>query len=120
MISDFDIQRFNAIKELIQEQELFTNPKLNLRDLSESVNFKEKELSRFINECGHVNFYQFINGYRFEKFKALLETSKADQLSILGLAMEVGFTSKSAFYSFFKEQEGMTPLQYQKAQKKSS
>ena len=120
MISDFDIQRFNAIKELIQEQELFTNPKLTLRDLSEAVDLKEKELSRLINECGQINFYQLINGYRIDKFKALSETSKADELSIWGLAMEVGFTSKSAFYSFFKEHEGMTPLQYQKAQKKSS
>lgn len=120
MISELDIQRFNAIKELIQEQELFTNPKLTLRDLSEAVDLKEKELSRLINECGQVNFYQFINGFRLEKFKSLLETSKADQLSILGLAMEIGFSSKSVFYSFFKEHEGMTPLQYRKAQKKSS
>ena len=120
MISELDIQRFNAIKELIQEQELFTKPKLTLRDLSEVADLKEKELSRLINECGQSNFYQLINGYRIEKFKALSETSKADELSIWGLAMEVGFTSKSAFFSLFKEHEGMTPLQYQKTQKKSS
>lgn len=120
VISELDIQRFNAIKELIQEQELFTKPKLTLRDLSEVADLKEKELSRLINECGQSNFYQLINGYRIEKFKALSETSKANELSIWGLAMEVGFTSKSAFFSLFKEHEGMTPLQYQKTQKKSS
>lgn len=120
VISELDIQRFNAIKELIQEQELFTKPKLTLRDLSEVADLKEKELSRLINECGQSNFYQLINGYRIEKFKALSETSKAYELSIWGLAMEVGFTSKSAFFSLFKEHEGMTPLQYQKTQKKSS
>jgi len=116
MISELDIQRFNAIKELIQEQELFTRPKLTLRDLSEAADLKEKELSRLINECGKINFYQLINGYRIEKFKALSETSKAYELSIWGLAMEVGFTSKSAFFSLFKEHEGMTPFQYQKTQ----
>ena len=116
MISELDIQRFNAIKELIQEQELFTKPKLTLRDLSEAADLKEKELSRLINECGKINFYQLINGYRIEKFKALSETSTADELSIWGLAMEVGFNSKSAFYSAFKEHEGMTPFQYQKTQ----
>ena len=116
MISELDIQRFNAIKELIQEQELFTRPKLTLRDLSEAADLKEKELSRLINECGQINFYQLINGYRIEKFKALSETSTADELSIWGLAMEVGFNSKSAFYSAFKEHEGMTPFQYQKTQ----
>lgn len=120
VISELDIQRFNAIKELIQEQELFTKPKLTLRDLSEVADLKEKELSRLINECGQSNFYQLINGYRIEKFKALSGTSKAYELSIWGLAMEVGFTSKSAFFSLFKEHEGMTPLQYQKTQKKSS
>lgn len=120
VISELDIQRFNAIKELIQEQELFTKPKLTLRDLSEVADLKEKELSRLINECGQSNFYQLINGYRIEKFKALSETPKAYELSIWGLAMEVGFTSKSAFFSLFKEHEGMTPLQYQKTQKKSS
>ena len=118
--SESDMQRFNAIKEQIREQELFNDPKLNLRDLSEAVDLKEKELSRLINECGQVNFYQFINNYRIEKFKVLLETSRADQLSILGLAMEVGFASKSTFYKFFKEQEGMTPSQYKKAQDKST
>ncbi len=118
--SESDMQRFNAIKEQIREQELFNDPKLNLRDLSEAVDLKEKELSRLINECGQVNFYQFINNYRIEKFKVLLETSRADQLSILGLAMEVGFASKSTFYKFFKKQEGMTPSQYMKAQKKST
>ena len=119
IISEIDLQQFNEIKEKIQEQELFTNPKLNLRALSEALGVKEKELSRLINEYGKVNFYQFINEYRIEKFKQLVESSNAHHFTLLGLATESGFSSKSTFYTAFKKLVGMTPKQYEKSIKKS-
>ena len=119
IISETDLQQFNEIKEKIQEQELFINPKLNLRGLSEALGVKEKELSRLINECGKVNFYQFINEYRIEKFKQLLASSNAHHFTLLGLATEAGFSSKSTFYTAFKKLVGMTPKQYEKSIKKS-
>ena len=117
--SESDIQQFNEIKSQIQKQELFTNPKLNLRTLALELGLKEKELSRLINECGKVNFYQFINEYRIEKFKQLVQSSKFHQFTLLGLATEAGFSSKSTFYTAFKKLEGMTPKQYEKSIKKS-
>ena len=119
IISETDIQQFNEIKSQIQKQELFTNPKLNLRTLALGLKVKEKELSRLINECGRVNFFQFINEYRIEKFKHLVQSSKFHQFSILGLATEAGFSSKSTFYTAFKKLEGMTPKQYENSIKKS-
>ena len=118
-ISQKDILKFDQIKEQIQTQELYINPKLNLRSLAKSLELNEKELSRLINECGNVNFYQFINKFRVEKFKELLQSPKAHQLSILGLATEAGFSSKSTFYTAFKAIEGMTPKQFQGSLKKS-
>ena len=105
IISETDLQQFNEIKEKIREQELFTNSKLNLRALSEALGLKEKELSRLINECGKVNFYRFINEYRVEKFKKLIQSPNAHQLSLLGLATNAGFSSKSTFYAAFKALE---------------
>ena len=118
-LSESDIQQFNKIKLQIQKQELYTNPKLNLRTLALKLGLKEKELSRLINECGRVNFYQFINEYRIEKFKQLVQSSKFQQFSILGLASEAGFSSKSTFYVAFKRFEGMSPKQYENSIKKS-
>lgn len=117
--SEKDFQKFDQIKEQIQNQELYTNPKLNLRSLAEAVELNEKELSRLINECGKVNFYQFINEYRIEKFKKLIQSPEAHQFTLLGLAAEAGFSSKSTFYAAFKKLEGMTPKQYQDSLKKS-
>ena len=117
--SESDIQQFNIIRSQIQQQGLFTNPILNLRTLALKLDLKEKELSRLINECGKVNFYQFINEYRIEKFKQLVQSSKFQQFSILGLASEAGFSSKSTFYAAFKKFEGMSPKQYENSIKKS-
>ena len=80
---------------------------------------KEKELSRLINECGDVNFYQFINKYRIEKFKELIQSPNAHHFTLLGLATEAGFSSKSTFYDAFKKMEGMTPKQFEKSLKQS-
>ena len=117
--SESDIQQFNIIRSQIQQQGLFTNPILNLRTLALKLDLKEKELSRLINECWKVNFYQFINEYRIEKFKQLVQSSKFQQFSILGLASEAGFSSKSTFYAAFKKFEGMSPKQYENSIKKS-
>jgi len=118
-ISEEDIQKFDQIKEHIQTQELYTNPNLNISSLAEALELSERELSRLINECGKVNFYRFINEFRVEKFKELLLSPKAKQLSIIGLSAEAGFYSKSTFYATFKAIEGMTPKQYQDSQKES-
>ena len=110
--SETDIQQFKEIKEQIQKRELFINPKLNLTSLSRELNIKERELSRLINEYGKVNFYQFVNEYRIEKFKQLVQSSKFHQFTLLGLANEAGFSSKSTFYAAFNKFEGMSPKQY--------
>ena len=72
-----------------------------------------------INEHSKTNFYQFINGFRVSEFKMLMQSPKAQQLSILGLAEEAGFSSKSTFYTAFKAVEGVTPKQYELSLKKS-
>ena len=53
------------------------------------------------------------------RFKQLLESPKASQFTLLGLAIKSGFSSKSTFYTAFKKLEGMSPKQYEKSIKKS-
>lgn len=102
---------FTSIKEKIIAKKLYINPSLNLRILAIDLDIKEKELSRIINT--QTNFYQLINSLRVAEFKKLIKSQKATQLSLLGLAYEAGFSSKSTFYSTFKKLEGMTPKQYE-------
>ncbi|WP_299105511.1 helix-turn-helix domain-containing protein [uncultured Tenacibaculum sp.] len=110
---------FQEITLKIQEEKMYANQNLTLRLLSENLGIKEKELSKLINHHTQKNFYYFINKFRVEAFKKLLSSKKAKQLSLLGLANEAGFSSKSTFYAVFKNIEGITPKQYQNQLKKS-
>lgn len=112
-------KEFIRLKEIIAKEKLYVNRELNLRNLSEALEIKERELSKLINEHSKTNFYQFINGFRVSEFKKLLNSPKAKQLSILGLSEEAGFSSKSTFYAAFKAVEGVTPKQYEMSLKKS-
>lgn len=112
-------KKFDEITTVITKEKLYANPELNLRTLSIALNLKEKELSKLINQCTESNFYHFINSFRVQEFKRLLQSPKSKQLSILGLSQEAGFSSKSTFYSTFKNVEGMTPKQYELSLKKS-
>lgn len=109
--NESDLEAFNILKEKIAKEKLYTNADLNLRSLAIDLGVKEKELSRIINT--QTNFYQLINSFRVAEFKKLTQSPKATQLSLLGLAHEAGFSSKSSFYSVFKKLEGMTPKQYE-------
>lgn len=116
---EYSKEKYTEIFELIEKEKFYTISNLNLKMLSDLVNVREKELSKLINSHSKTNFYQFINGFRVNEFKKLLQSDKAKQLSILGLAQEAGFVSKSTFYSAFKNLEGITPKQYQNSLKKS-
>lgn len=114
-----DREKYLELVRCIEERELYRNSNLNLKSLSEAVDIREKELSKLINTYANTNFYHFINTFRVETVKQLLTSDKAVQLSILGLATEAGFSSKSTFYAAFKNIEGCTPKQYQKRQQTS-
>ncbi len=103
---------YDRLLNLLEKDKPYTHPKLNLRMLAAHMQMNEKELSALINGEAKCNFYTFINQYRVKEFKYLLSTPKAEQMSLLGLAQEAGFHSKSTFYSTFKRLEGCTPKAY--------
>jgi len=69
-------------------------------------------LSQVINENIGKSFFDFVNEYRVRETKKALADSRSEQFSILGIAMDAGFNSKSAFYTAFKKYTGMTPSQF--------
>lgn len=89
---------------------------LTVKTLSGGLSVSHRDISRVINEKTGMHFYDFINRFRVEEAKRMLEKSISQKgLSILGIAYEVGFNSKSSFNSAFKKVNGITPSQYRKA-----
>jgi len=107
-----DQNKFTEIKRKIEEEHLFTDINLSLKELAQILEVRDKELSRLINQCYGNNFFHFINSYRINCFKELMKNPKNKNLSIVGLSIEAGFKSKSTFYTAFKKIEGKTPTSY--------
>ncbi len=110
---------FYRLSQKIREDKLFLQKDITIRNLSRQLEINSKELSKLIKIHTQKNFYHYINQFRVEEFKCLLQTEKARHLSLLGLSEEAGFSSKSTFYSIFKSYEGITPKQYQDQLNKS-
>ena len=92
--------------------ESYINPDLTVVNLAEALKVHPKRISTAINMLSKQNFNVYVNGFRIEKAKRLLTTEKTENLSIEGIGNEVGFKSKSAFYTAFKKLTGATPTQY--------
>jgi AraC-like DNA-binding protein len=68
-----------------------------------------------INEQMKKNFSDFVNSFRVEEARKMLQEADEDT-SILHICYEVGFNSKSAFYRAFKKFTNITPSQFQKGE----
>lgn len=102
--------------DYIEQEEPFLDPGLTLRSLAEQLDIHPNKLSWLINEMQEQNFNQFINNYRVEHFKKLALEPENDQFSILGLAYDSGFNSKTVFNTYFKKNTGLSPKAWIDAQ----
>ncbi len=100
------------LEKAVNEQKIYRNPDINLRDLAQELSMTTNELSQVINRRSGYTFNSFINFYRVEEVKKeLAETGNRDE-SILQFAYNAGFKSKSTFNASFKKFTGMTPKAY--------
>ncbi len=93
----------------MKEEKWFQNPSLSLRELAENVNISSNKLSWLLSERIGQNFNEYINSFRLEKFKENALKPANSHLTLLALAYESGFNSKTVFNAFFKKTEGITP-----------
>ena len=100
------------LETLMIEQKLYTNPNLNLEQLAKEMNINRRYLSMILNSRIGKNFYDFINYYRIEEVKQLLNDPDNKNLTIEAIANKSGFKSKSSFNAAFKKLMNMTPREY--------
>ena len=105
------------LEQLMLQEHMYTTPNLTLRSLAEGMNLNANKLSWLINVVLGKNFNEYINGLRIEAFKKKAVEPKFSNYSILGIAYECGFNSKSVFNDFFKKNEGTTPSAWLKSHK---
>lgn len=102
------------LEKIMNQEKPFLNPTLSIHDLSQIINIPAHQLSKIIHKEFGKNFFEFVNEYRINQFKDYIKLPKYKNYTILGIALECGFNSKSAFNRIFKEYTGQTPGEFKK------
>jgi AraC-like DNA-binding protein len=102
----------NQLVTFMEEEKPYLNPDLGLLELAEKINVSRHQLSNVINQNNQKNFYEFINSYRTEEVKRLMQDPANKHLKLISLAYDAGFNSKASFNRIFKQMTSMTPSKY--------
>ena len=96
----------------MNEEQLFTNPELTLIELAQILETHPNNLSQVINTFEGKNFYDYINSKRIELFIKYIALPENKKYTILSIAFDCGFNSKSSFNKYFKKVTNQTPSEY--------
>ncbi len=107
----------NRLIEKMKQDKPYLNGDLTLSGLAGALSIPIHHLSQIINERLKVNFFDFVNQYRAEEAKTMLESKKYDHLCLADIGFEAGFNSVSTFNKSFKKKFKSPPSEHQKALK---
>ncbi|MCF8225008.1 MAG: AraC family transcriptional regulator [Bacteroidales bacterium] len=111
-----DIEKYkNGILQYLESDKPYLEGDLTIGDLSKALDIPRHFITEIINEELGKNFYMLINEYRVEEVKRRMKNNQYDNFTILAIAYDSGFNSKSAFNTIFKKLTGITPSQYLKS-----
>jgi AraC-like DNA-binding protein len=104
----------NQLTHLMQTDHPYLNADLKSNDLAEMLAVSPKALSQVINQSFHQNFFDFINTYRCEEVKRVLQGPDR-KMTIIEAMYQSGFNSKSSFNKEFKKLTGQTPSEFKQS-----
>jgi len=99
----------------MREYKLYLNPDLTLNDIAANLELPPNYTSQLLNEGFNKNFSEYVNTFRLNEFKERIIHPESKNLTILAVAYNSGFNSKTAFNTFFKKVQGVSPNVYLKS-----
>jgi putative ABC transport system permease protein len=111
-------QKGTWLKKVVKENRHYQDPELSLSSLAEKLELTTHELSRIINTVLKKSFNDFINEYRVADVVQKMQDPAYDHITLLGIAYESGFNSKTTFNRTFKQMTGKGPAEYKNHLKK--
>lgn len=101
----------DKIRQMLEQDKIYKNPDLNLKELSNNLKLSPKYVSEIINGFFKKNFIGLVNYFRIEESKSILLNKP--EISVKEVCYDVGFNSRSAFNSAFKKLTGVSPSDFQ-------
>jgi AraC-like DNA-binding protein len=104
----------SRLLHLMEFEAPFSDCNLTLTQLASRLLVTPHNLSEVLNSRIGQNFFDFINEYRVEKVKQDLADPKKKHFTLLAIAFDAGFNSKTTFNTIFKKQAGLTPSEFRR------
>jgi len=99
----------SRLLDCLHRDKPFLDSELTLSSLAARLGISPHNLSRVINDGLNTSFFDLINSHRVREAQRLLSDPARGGLTILAIAFDAGFKSKSAFNASFRRHTGMTP-----------
>jgi AraC-like DNA-binding protein len=103
---------YQQLNQLFEKKKRYKQANLSIAHLADELHTNTTYLSQIINHKYNMHFKSLLNQYRINEARQLLVDTIHENYSIEGIAKEVGYQSRSAFYKAFKAQTGLTPSDY--------
>ena len=98
----------------MREEMPYLDCELSIADVSERLKIPKYHITQIINEKLNKNFYMFINEYRINEVKRKISDERYKEHSIIRIAYDSGFNTKSTFNTIFKKFTNLTPTEYRR------
>ncbi|MFZ6051393.1 helix-turn-helix domain-containing protein [Halocola ammonii] len=113
--SDSEIETLKKrVVQTFEVDQLYLDENLKLQDLADRVELSSRQLSELLNQHLNITFYDLVNDYRVEAVKEKLHSGEAQNLTLLAIAYDSGFKSKTSFNRVFKAKTNYSPSQYKR------
>lgn len=111
-VADVNPDHVARIRRAMDADKLYLNPTLTLTELAQHVGLNPKVVSQVINTGLGKSFNDFVNEYRVGQVKQRLRTDDLNRFTLLGIALESGFNSKTTFNRIFRQHTGQSPSEF--------
>jgi AraC-like DNA-binding protein len=102
----------DALTVVMDKERPWQDSDLTLADLAGRLSTSPHKLSEVLNSQLNQTFYDFVNGYRVREVQRRIAAGEAERVTMLSLALDAGFASKSTFNLVFKRHTGQTPSDF--------
>ncbi|GAB3667129.1 hypothetical protein GCM10028791_42900 [Echinicola sediminis] len=111
-----DAERFllERVKSNIIQDKAFINPKYSVKKCADALDLEADKVEQLFQDGEGKSFVDYINELRVEEFKKELNDPKNNAYTMIHIAKQCGFSSKTAFYRIFKSVTNITPTDYKK------
>ena len=112
-LDEVELDRWKReLEQIMTLKNAYQNPTLTLLDVAQLMTISTKRVSQIINQGFGMNFNDFVNLYRTQAVIAQIQSGNHTVYTLLGIAYECGFNSKSTFNRAFKKHTGLAPREY--------